>query len=298
MTLEQLRIFIAVAEVQHMTRAAEALGRTQSAVSASIAALENRHGVVLFNRVGRRIELTETGRRFLGEARGLLARADQAERLLSGLGGEVSGTLSIHASQTVASYWLPPYLARLRAKHPRLTISLRAGNTSDVAEAVRRGHADIGIVEGEVEDDDLTSSVVGEDALVLALAPDHPLATAGQASAEDLAATPWVTREEGSGTRAAFERILKGFGLSPDRLDMLLELPSNEAMIAAVATGEAACVVSRLAAEPAHAAQRIALLDLASGARNFTALVHRQRHRTLAADALLALLREGAIAHP
>ena len=90
MTLEQLRIFIAVAEVQHMTRAAEALGRTQSAVSASIAALESRHGVILFDRVGRRIELTETGRRFLGEARGLLARAAQAERLLDGLGGDVA----------------------------------------------------------------------------------------------------------------------------------------------------------------------------------------------------------------
>ncbi|MAA99150.1 MAG: LysR family transcriptional regulator [Stappia sp.] len=298
MTLEQLRIFIAVAEVQHMTRAAEALGRTQSAVSASIAALESRHGVILFDRVGRRIELTETGRRFLGEARGLLARAAQAERLLDGLGGDVSGTLHVHASQTVASYWLPPFLARLRAAHPRLAIVLRAGNTSDVAEAVRRGQADIGIVEGETEDEDLTATPVGEDALVLALAPGHALASATSVSAGDLASTPWVMREEGSGTRAAFERILTRFDLSSDRLDVLLELPSNEAMIAAVATGEAACVVSRLAAEPAHAAGRIALVALHDGDRRFTALSHRQRHPTPAADALLALMRETATSTP
>ena len=275
-----------------MTRAAEALGRTQSAVSASIAALESRHGVILFNRVGRRIELTETGRRFLGEARGLLARAAQAEQLLAGLGGEVSGTLNVHASQTVASYWLPPYLARMRASHPRLAVTLRAGNTSDVAEAVRRGQADIGIVEGEVEDDDLAATPVGDDALVLAVAPGHPLVSATSVGAADLAATSWVMREEGSGTRAAFERILARFELSSDGLDVLLELPSNEAMIAAVATGEAACVVSRLAAEPAHAAGRVMLVALRDGARSFTALSHRQRHRTPAADALLALMRE------
>ena len=81
MTLEQLRIFVGVAEREHMTRAAEALGVTQSAASAAIATLEARHDVPLFNRVGRGIELTEAGRMFLDEARAVLGRAATAEPL-------------------------------------------------------------------------------------------------------------------------------------------------------------------------------------------------------------------------
>src|SRR3546814_5240325 len=86
MTLEQLRIFVAVAERQHVTRAAAALNVTQSAASAAIAALEARHDIRLFNRVGRGIELTEAGRRFLDEARAVLARAADAEQILADFG--------------------------------------------------------------------------------------------------------------------------------------------------------------------------------------------------------------------
>src|SRR5215475_3015360 len=97
MTVEQLRIFVAVAERQHVTQAARALNLAQSAVSHAIATLETRHNTNLFDRVGRRIELTEAGRVFLAEARAVLARADAAELALSEFGGLKRGTLSIHA---------------------------------------------------------------------------------------------------------------------------------------------------------------------------------------------------------
>ena len=103
MTLEQLRVFVAVAERQHVTRAAEALNTAQSAVSASIAALEGRHGAKLFNRVGRGIELTEAGALFLVEARAVLARAEFAELVLSELGGLKRGALlSMRARRSLA----------------------------------------------------------------------------------------------------------------------------------------------------------------------------------------------------
>ena len=107
MTLEQLRVFVAVAERQHVTRAAEALNLAQSAVSSAIAGLEARHEVKLFNRVGRGIELTQAGTLFLAEARAVLARAESAELVLSELGGLERGTLVVQASQTIASFWLP-----------------------------------------------------------------------------------------------------------------------------------------------------------------------------------------------
>src|SRR6202162_816010 len=103
-TLEQLRVFIAVAERQHVTRAAAVLNLAQSAVSAAIAALEAEHGTKLFHRVGRGVELTEAGALFLVEARAVLARAEAAGRVLSELGNLERGTLAAHARPTITSY--------------------------------------------------------------------------------------------------------------------------------------------------------------------------------------------------
>src|SRR6202051_5177209 len=114
MTLEQLRIFIAVAEKQHVTQAARVLNLTQSATSAAIAALETRYGIKLFDRVGRGIVLTQTGRDFLNEAREVVARAEAAAQVLDDLAGLKRRSLTVAASQTVANYcqtvanyWLP-----------------------------------------------------------------------------------------------------------------------------------------------------------------------------------------------
>ena len=112
MTLEQLRVFVAVAERQHVTRAARALNLVQSAVSAAVAGLEKRHGIKLFHRVGRGVELTEAGTCFLVEARAVLARAAAAETVLDEFGGLQRGSLFVQASQTIASYWLPRHSSR------------------------------------------------------------------------------------------------------------------------------------------------------------------------------------------
>ena len=150
MTLEQLRIFVAVAERQHMTRAAEALNLTQQAVSAAIVALENAHSTALFHRVGRRIELTEAGRLFLDEARAVLARAAAAELALAELGGLKRGTLAVQASQTIASYWLPPRLVAFHRTYPEVALRVGIGNTAQVAKSVIDGAAELGLI-GVVE---------------------------------------------------------------------------------------------------------------------------------------------------
>src|SRR5579875_1579405 len=139
MTLEQLRIFVAVAERQHMTRAAEALNLTQSAVSAAVAALEGRYSVSLFDRVGRGLKLTEAGHAFLPEAQAVLARAAAAAQALDDLVGLKRGRVTIHASQTIASYWLPDRLARFAGAHPLIALDLHVGNTAQVARAVAEG---------------------------------------------------------------------------------------------------------------------------------------------------------------
>ena len=107
MTLEQLRIFVAVAECEHVTQGARQLNLTQSATSAAVAALEERYATKLFDRIGRRIALTEAGRLFLKEAKAVLARASAAAKVLTDLADLTRGSLALAASRTVANDWLP-----------------------------------------------------------------------------------------------------------------------------------------------------------------------------------------------
>ena len=172
MTLEQLRIFVAVAEIEHVTRAAGQLNLTQSAVSAAISALEQRHDIKLFDRIGRRVALTRAGRAFLSEARNLLVAAQRAEKVLTDIGGLKSGRLVIAASQTTGHYWLPQRLARFINLYPGVSVSLKIGNTHEVAELAIAGEIDLGLVEGAVTDPALAVTQVDEDELVIVAAPE------------------------------------------------------------------------------------------------------------------------------
>lgn len=297
MTLEQLRIFLAVAERQHVTRAAEVLGLTQSAVSAAVSALEMRHGVRFFDRIGRRIVLTETGAAFMAEARAVLDRAETAEMVLEDLAGEPRGRLRIHASQTVASYWLPPRLVALHEMHPRIELRLTVGNTAQVADAVQEGAADLGLVEGAVAHGDLHRQVVARDRLVLVMAANHPWADRGAAPLEELTAQTWILREPGSGTRSEFESWLAGQGLGVAALPLALELPSNEAVLNAVAASRCLAALSQRAVARPAAAGWIRTLPLPGAERPFALLSNPQRYRTRAQRALIGILTDDGSGH-
>src|SRR3569623_1636324 len=150
MTLEQLRIFVAVAEREHVTRAAGALNLTPSAVSAAVSGLEQRHGVALFDRVGRGVLLSQAGRIFLEEARAVLARAEAAQAVLAEIAGLERGLLTIFGTQTISAYWLPARLAAFRRAHAGVEIKVAVGNTAQAAAAVREGLAELAFVEGQV----------------------------------------------------------------------------------------------------------------------------------------------------
>jgi DNA-binding transcriptional LysR family regulator len=289
MTLEQLRVFVAVAEREHVTRAAAELNLTQSATSAAIAALEARYATKLFNRIGRRIELTHAGRLFLVEARAVLARAAAAETVLAELAGLKRGSLSLAASQTVGNYWLPPLMHHYREAYPGIALDLTIGNTETVATAVREGVADLGFVEGPVDDPALSVTPVADDELVLivgaALRPQRQAPTA-----EDLKSMRWVSRERGSATRALFEQALAKAGVALADIDLVLELPSNEAVRAAVEDGAGAAMVSELVARPGLETGRLRKLPFPPTARAFSVLRHDKRYLSKAARAMLDLL--------
>jgi DNA-binding transcriptional LysR family regulator len=291
MTLEQLRIFIAVAEKQHVTQAAGKLNLTQSATSAAIAAFETRHGIKLFDRVGRGIVLTQTGRDFLNEAREVVARAKAAAQVLDDLAGLKRGSLTVAASQTVANYWLPQRIEAFRRAHPGIDLHVTIANTEQVARAVRRGDADLGFVEGVVEDPSLAIRKMEGDSLALVVGANHPWTGKTRITPKLLTETCWILRERGSGTRSMFEAALKTFAVKLSDLDIRLELPSNEAVRAAVESGDCATAISDLVVVLSLAAGTLHRIKIDLPKRSFFALRHKERYASQAEKALFASIR-------
>jgi DNA-binding transcriptional LysR family regulator len=223
MTLDQLRIFVAVAERQHLTQAADAL--------------------------------------------------------------------ALQASQTIASYWLPSLLVRFRETHPQIDVRLDVGNTQSVADAVREGQADLGLVEGGVDDAALVAEGIGQDRMAIVVAPGHPWARKRRLTAADLQAARWIMREQGSGTRSALEEMLVAQGADLAALQIALTQPSPYAVRAAVMSAGFVAGLSELVAAPYIAAGLLAKVRVDLPPRDFFLLRHRERYRSRAAQAFEALVR-------
>lgn len=283
MTLEQLRIFIAVAEREHLTRASEALNLTQSAVSSAIAALEARYGTKLFDRIGRGIVLTEAGRLFLPEARAVLARAREAEQTLHEATGGLRGTLKLAASQTVANFWLPERLARFHAAYPGLTLGLEIGNTDRAVAQVLAGEADIAVVEGRADDPRLAVTPLAGDRLVLIAPLDLTLPET--LIRADWAGFRFIVREAGSGTRHILEDHLAAMDLRLDAGNIVMALPSNEAVRGVVEAGLGVSLQSELVARRAIRAGLLQGRDIGLPPRSFYLLRLKERGGTRAEQA-------------
>lgn len=288
MTLEQLRIFVAVAEREHVTRAAADLNLTQSATSAAVATLEARYATKLFDRVGRHIYLTDAGRLFLVEAKGVLARAEAAELMLADLAGLKLGSLGIAASQTVGNYWLPKFISSFQSLYPGVSVTLTMGNTETVAASVREGVAKIGFVEGKIDDPFLSITPVADDELLLLAPPGQGWSQHG--SADNLAAARWVLREAGSGTRSVLHDMLRKAKLSVKDIDVALVLPSNEAVRTAVENGAGVTVLSRLVVAHAVKAGALTVIDYPVPSRKFYMLRHKEHYITAAEQEFIQLI--------
>jgi DNA-binding transcriptional LysR family regulator len=290
MTLDQLRVFVEVAERGHVTRAAEALRMSQSAASAAIAALEELYQIKLFDRVGRGIQLTEPGRIFLREARAVLDRASMARSVLQDLAGSPASPIALAASHTIATYWLPRRLAAFHAANPRVRLNVMIRNTREVETAVADGEVSIGLVEGPTQHPALQRTRLDCDQMVLVVAPDRaplPIEPSGKI---DLRALNWVIREPGSGTRRGLEDLAALQDLSLDDLNIFLVLPGNEAVREAVEAGAGATIISRHVVASAIAAGTLVEIPIELPRREFALVRHRERHATVAQKALVAHL--------
>ncbi len=279
LTLRQLQIFGAVAQTGTTTAAAAAVSLSQSATSAAINELERVLGVRLFDRVGRRLLLNDSGRVLLPSARALL---DGAKTVEEGFLGQHSGLqvdLRLAASTTIGNYVLPAMLARFRAAVPNARLHVRIGNTLEVATAVGSFEADLGLIEGPCHAPELTVVPWLDDELVIVAAPGHPLiraAARGRLSLKHLREARWLLREPGSGTREAAEQALLPH-LNHLRADMTLG--SSEAIKNSVALGLGLSCLSRWVVQDYVDAKRLVVLTttLPRLSRRFALVHHRQK---------------------
>ncbi len=240
----------------------------------------------LFNRVGRGIELSQAGIRFLPEAKAVLDRVAAARLVLENISQTIAGRVAVAASQTIASYWLPDRLAAFHEAFPAVMLDVSVGNTRQVEEQVLDGSADIGLVEGRTRSDVLRRVQVDIDRLIMVVARGYPVALEDVAGPLDLKAIRWIVRERGSGTREALEDLAGRQGLSLEELQVFLVLPSNEAVRQAVEAGAGATIVSErvVARSLAEGTLRHVPLDLP--VREFALITHGERQQSASQKAL------------
>ena len=206
MTIRHLTIFVAVADHGSMSAAASYLYLSQPTISQAIRELEKHYNGLLFERLGRKLYLTERGRLLLPQARNLIRQFQQIEELMLNQGQ--SSTLKLGSTITVGTCLTPFLIPKLQKLCPEVRVHSYVSNTKDIEQKLLRSELDVGIVEGEVLSSDLSVLPIIDDCLVLAVGKDHPFYQKNYIQVQDLAEESFAMREQGSGTRQLFEEYI------------------------------------------------------------------------------------------
>ena len=241
----RLQVFHAVARHLSFTKAAEALFMTQPAVTFQIRQLEEQFNTRLFDRAQGRITLTPAGAMALDYAERILALSAELDTRLREASGQVAGPLLIGASTTIAEFLLPQILGEFKSRYPAVLPRLVVANSEAVQARIAERSLDLGFIEGESHLPSLVTDVCGEDELFVVCAPSHPLARLDQATPKLLTEHAYITREPGSGTREVIDHYLAKAGVSPESLQVVMELGSPEAQKGVAATGVGFAIMSR-----------------------------------------------------
>jgi len=290
-TLRQLEVFLAVARTQSVSRAGRELSLSQSAVSGALADFERAFEVSLFDRIGKRLRLSDVGRSVRSRAESLWDEAAEFESVLTQQAG--AARLRIGATLTIGNYVVVPIMARFMREEPGSVLTLDVANTETIAQRVANFELDVGLVEGELSDSELEVTAFRDDELVVFSSPSDPLAATPFLTDADLKRATWIVREHGSGTRQAFERAMSG--ILPE-LRLGLELQHTEAIKKAVQAGLGVGCLSRIALADDFAQGTLSPLAVPHRdfRRQFYFVLHKQKHVSPAIQRWLALCREAA----
>jgi DNA-binding transcriptional LysR family regulator len=245
----ELNIFLAAAATENFSKAARQLNLTQPAVSMQVQTLEKKLGVMLFQRTGRNLNLTEQGRALIPLAREMVNRAIRIEEEIESLKGKVVGHLRIGCSTTTGKYFLPQLAARFRRRHPQVQMTIYNHGRESVLAELCEGVVQLAVVSAQPAScRDAEYRHFFTDHMVLIVPASHPWAGREVITAKELCQADFILRDLQSGTRQETEAMLKEVGLSTDDLKVVMEIGNSEAISMAVEEGIGAAFVSRIVA--------------------------------------------------
>ncbi|HWG71408.1 MAG TPA: LysR substrate-binding domain-containing protein [Steroidobacteraceae bacterium] len=257
-SLRQLRVFETAATLGSFSRTAEVLHLTQPGVSMHIKELETSAGLALFERMGKKLAVTEAGRELLTRAREVLRALKDAEDVLDGLKGLRRGRIDLAVVST-AKYFAPRLLARFGRDYPQLEIRLAVNNRDSVIQQLTANEIDLAIMGRSPQSLDTIAEAFAENPHVIIAAPSHPLAARRRIPVETVAKEVFVVREPGSGTRLAMQKFFDDHRL-PCKVGM--EMASNETIKQAVMAGMGVSFLSRHTIDLEFQTRRLAVLDV------------------------------------
>ena len=257
-SLRQLRVFEAAASNRSFSKAAESLHLTQPGVSMHIKELETNAGLPLFERIGRKLYVTEAGQELLARTREILRALKDAEDTLNGLRGLRRGRINLAVVST-AKYFVPQLLARFGRDFPELEIRLTVNNRSSVIEQLVANEVDLAIMGRSPQSLDTVAEPFAQNPHVIIAAPDHPFASQRDIAVETVARENFIVREPGSGTRLAMQQYFDEFGLAGN---VGMEMASNETIKQAVMAGMGISFISRHTLDLELQTHRLVILDV------------------------------------
>ncbi len=282
MTLRSLEVFLAVVESGSMRAAAEKLYISQPSVSGAVADLEAEFSVRLFERMGRRLFITQEGEQLAGYARRMLSLRGEIDRQMRDAGGTTP--LRIGASVTVGSSILAPLVAAMGEPAPYVFV----GNTGAVEQQLLTNRLDVGLVEGEIRSEDLQVTPLMGDRLALLCRPDHPFARRASVSLRDLAGERLILRAPESGTRQVLDLEFRRLGVP---MGVAWECTNSQAILSAVRAGLGVALLSPRLLGPADGLAAVPICD-GPVERRFSLVLHRDKYLRPALRDFLARCRE------
>ncbi len=281
MTLRHLKIFIMVCDAGSMTAAAKKLYITQPSVSQAISELESYYSTRLFERLGNRLYITETGKKLLSYARHVLNLMKQAKRELADL--RRAGTLRLGASMTIGTCLLSNIVKSFLSKYPDVQIFTVIDNTKVIEEMLLSDQLDLALVEGPIHSADIVEEHFAEDELILICPPNHPWTEKGQIKMQELNNCSFIVREQGSGTREIFEMAMS----AADIKWQISGIYNNaESIKNAVASSIGITVISKLAVKNEVASNQLAAIKIngLQFTRQFNIIYHKNKFFTTAME--------------
>tara|TARA_Y200000002_G_scaffold378617_1_gene386349 strand:+ start:1505 stop:2392 length:888 start_codon:yes stop_codon:yes gene_type:complete len=288
MSDRRLQVFYTVAKLLSFTKAAETLHMTQPAVTFQVRQLEDHFNTRLFDRTHNKILLTDAGQKVYFYAEKIFELNSEMEHSLRALSEDTSGTLSIGGSTTIAQYTFPTLLKGFREKYPDLSIRICEANTDGIVAKVESSMIDLGIVEAPVLNQDLDVEVFRADELVLITHPEHDLAKKKFVKPADLKDLPFITREEGSGTKSVIFDYFAKHKIDKNNLNVCMELGNSESVKGAVETGIGVSILSKTTIEKELQLNRLSYVPLDPKlTRNFYFVKKRHKFRLKVTDELV-----------